>query len=242
MRRHLPVVLALAAVVVGVLGWTPLGEAAGGAVRVALFARNSDKVDGIGASRKPRANQLLPLGRNGKFPLKVIPAGTQVTLQGPPGPRGDRGPQGPAGATGPAGARGPAGPPGPQGDQGPAGLNGERGPQGDPGPPGATGAQGVQGVPGISGLAVVTNDTAVDTDDVKSQTASCTGGKKAIAGGAAVVPDDPAVLTQPVLRSSRPSGTTDWTASAVEVVEYKSGQTELGWKLTVYVVCANVAA
>jgi len=88
----------------------------------------------------------------------------------------------------------------------------------------------------------VGNETATDTCDVKSQSVSCEGGKKAIAGGAAVVPDDAGILKQPVLRSSRPSGTTDWTASAVEVVEYVDGSdNELSWKLVVYAVCANVA-
>jgi Collagen triple helix repeat (20 copies) len=233
MRRHLPVVLALAAVLVGVLGWTPLGEAAGSAVRVALFARNSDKVDGIGASRKPTANQLLPLGRNGKFPLKVIPQGTQITLQGPAGPRGPRGPQGPQGPTGPAGATGPSGPPGPQGLQGASGLDGERGPAG---PQGQTGAQGP---PGISGHEIPPAvDSATNAEDVKSATAVCPGPKKAVGGGAQILPDDAKVVA---LQVSRPSGTTGWTVRAAEVVPYDDGMTPLAWTLRVYVICATVA-
>jgi hypothetical protein len=57
----------------------------------ALFAANADKVDGFHASRVPRANRLLPLGRNGKFPASVVPAGPQ-------GPQGIQGPQGLAGS------------------------------------------------------------------------------------------------------------------------------------------------
>ena len=40
MRKHLPLSIALAALVVGVLGWTGLGSAAVSAVSVA-FARNA---------------------------------------------------------------------------------------------------------------------------------------------------------------------------------------------------------
>jgi hypothetical protein len=89
-KNRLPLILSATALVVALLGATPLGEAARNAVPLALFARNSGKVSGIKASRTPKANQLLPLGGNGKFPDSVVPAG-------PRGPQGERGPQGPAG-------------------------------------------------------------------------------------------------------------------------------------------------
>jgi hypothetical protein len=89
-KNRLPLILSATALVVALLGATPLGEAARNAVPLALFARNSAKVSGIKASRTPKANQLLPLGANGKFPDSVVPTG-------PRGPQGERGPAGPAG-------------------------------------------------------------------------------------------------------------------------------------------------
>jgi hypothetical protein len=90
MRERLPLVLSATALVVALLGVTPLGEAAGNAVRVALFAKNAGKVNGIKASRRPKPGQLVPLGPSGQFPESVAP-------RGPQGPRGETGPQGPAG-------------------------------------------------------------------------------------------------------------------------------------------------
>src|SRR4051794_41497233 len=121
-RQRLPVVLSAAAVAIAVLGATPHGFAAltKGAVRVALFAKNSGKVGGIAASKKPKAGKLLPLGKNGKFPASVLPGG----VRGPARPEGARGPGGPArpqgakGARGLVGSRRPARPPGPQGRPG----------------------------------------------------------------------------------------------------------------------------
>jgi collagen triple helix repeat protein len=132
-RRHLPVVLSAAALVLAVLSASSQGVAAmQGAVRVALFAKNAAKVAGIGASKKPRPGKLVPLGKNGKFPASVFPGVT-----GPPGAEGARGPAGPVGPQGPAGTVGPRG------------LKGATGPAG---PKGATGAQGLVGPPGGFGL------------------------------------------------------------------------------------------
>ena len=93
-------VLALAAAAA-----SPAGGAAGRSI--AAFARNAGAVNGIKASRTPKAGRLVPLGRNAKLPASVVP-----TI------RGARGEQG---ATGPAGPPGPVGPQGPQGATGPAG-------------------------------------------------------------------------------------------------------------------------
>jgi hypothetical protein len=134
-RQRLPVVLSAAALLIAVLGATPNGVAAltGGTVRVALFAKNAAKVSNIGASKKPKAGKLLPLGKNGKFPASVFPGG-------------QRGP------VGPEGARGPAGPIGPQGQQGIPGQKGAKGTTGPAGPQGTTGPQGPVGPPGGFGL------------------------------------------------------------------------------------------
>jgi hypothetical protein len=106
-RKRVSVVLGMSAVIVAVLGASPVGEAAGEAVRVALFAKNAGKVNGIKAARTPKAGRLLPLGADGKFPASVVP----------PGPPGLRGPAGPIGPQGPVGPTGPAGPAGPRGEK-----------------------------------------------------------------------------------------------------------------------------
>ena len=132
-RRHLPVVLSAAALVVALSATSPGLAALQGSVRVALFAKNAAKVGGIGSSKKPKAGKLLPLGKNGKFPASVLPG----TVKGPPGAEG---------------ARGPAGPVGPQGAPGSIGPRGLKGATGPAGPKGATGIQGLVGPPGGFGL------------------------------------------------------------------------------------------
>lgn len=124
---------------------------------------------------------------------------------GPQGATGATGPQGPKGDTG---ATGPAGPQGPQGDPGPQGATGPAGPQGPPGVLGSfddmTGMsctfQGNAGHIVISyspvGVATLTCDIGIDyqtdvhncgaygndvTGTVPHGTASCVGGKTAIA-------------------------------------------------------------
>jgi Collagen triple helix repeat (20 copies) len=113
LTRSIPLVLAVLVVVL--LAWSPLGQAAGRTV--ATFAKNAGAVNGIRASRKPAPGRLLPLGKGGKFPASVVPvvrgARGADGAQGARGPAGAAGPSGPAGAAGPAGAVGPAGPAGP---------------------------------------------------------------------------------------------------------------------------------
>jgi hypothetical protein len=73
-RQRLPGVLSAAALLVAVLGATPNGFAAfKGVAKVAPFAKNAGKVGGFAASKKPKAGKLLPLGKNGKFPVSVFP-------------------------------------------------------------------------------------------------------------------------------------------------------------------------
>ena len=108
-------VLTGAVLAVTALAATSTGGAAGRSI--AAFAINAGAVNGIKASRVPKAGRLVPLGRNAKLPASVVPTR-----------RGARG------ALGPPGAAGPAGPPGLQGSAGP------QGPMGPPGPPGTPGA------------------------------------------------------------------------------------------------------
>ena len=81
MKGRLPLIFSLIALFVAVTGFTGLGEAARDALPRASFANNSHRVDGIHASRRPRAGYLYPLGRNRKFPAAVIGTGPA----GPPG-------------------------------------------------------------------------------------------------------------------------------------------------------------
>ena len=97
--------------VLAVLAVSPVGNSARG-----LFAANSDKVDGIHASRVPKAGQLLPLNARKKFPRAVLP-----TVMGPKGGKGDTGATGAQGAQGPKGDTGAQGPQGATGPQGPPG-------------------------------------------------------------------------------------------------------------------------
>ena len=71
MKPRLPTVLSVSALVIAVAGVTPLGEAASDAIP--RFARNADKVDGLHASRTPKAGRLLALNGQRKFPASVLP-------------------------------------------------------------------------------------------------------------------------------------------------------------------------
>jgi len=82
--------LSATALAVSLLGITP--ASAVNTVKRALFAKNSGAVDGVSASRTPRAGQLLPLSADGRFPASVLPPAAA-------GPRGPRGPAGPAAST-----------------------------------------------------------------------------------------------------------------------------------------------
>ena len=72
MKRRLPLILSITALVVALAGITPLGQAAHNAADVVRFARNADKVDGIHASRSPKAGRLLALNSAKKFPASVM--------------------------------------------------------------------------------------------------------------------------------------------------------------------------
>jgi hypothetical protein len=75
MKARLPLALSVVALLVTLASFTPLGEAAGEAIP--RFARNADKVDGLHASRTPRAGRLLALNSARKFPASVLPAAPQ---------------------------------------------------------------------------------------------------------------------------------------------------------------------
>ena len=94
MRRPAPAtVIATIALLFAVV---PVGEAASGWVKRALYARNAGSVDGIRASRTPHKGKLIALPASGKLPMSILPASV----------KGARGPAGPAGSNGTDGAGG----------------------------------------------------------------------------------------------------------------------------------------
>jgi hypothetical protein len=112
MRQRIPIAVSATALVVAVLGATPLGEAASNAVR-ATFAQNAGKLRGFAPSKTAKKNTVVVRGVNGKIDRSSLPL-----TRGPAGPTG---PVGPVGATGATGAQG---------------LKGDKGDKGDTGSPG----------------------------------------------------------------------------------------------------------
>ena len=232
--------IALAALVVAVLGCAALGQAAGivPLARVALFARNAGKVDGFAAARQPTKNKLLVLNSNGKVPPKAI----DTVIVTEKGEKGDPGPQGPKGDRG---APGPAGPPGAQGPPGPTGPGGPAGPKGNPGEQGAQGIQGVQGVqgpPGLSGLEIKTaQSTEAASASAITFSAQCATGKKIIGGGAEITGAGKAKVALIASKPDQASDPQQWTATGQPIAGQTIGMADT-WKLTVYAICATVAA
>src|SRR5215212_7113855 len=204
MSRRLPIALGLAGLLVGMLGFTSLGEASvsGLSARVvprAKYATNAGAVGGIKAYRKPHANALVATGKDGKLPDSVIPIQIEFEgPQGPPGPKGDKGDRGDPGPTGSPGQQGPSGP------QGPPGADGQ---------PGATGPAG----PGLRSPHIVSTETDSNGVDVKATGIACPSGERIISGGADVTPENGRVnLVRSVpFISGELSG---WSAAAHEVL------------------------
>jgi hypothetical protein len=92
MRRPAPATII--ATVALVLAAAPVGQAADGWVKRALFARNAAAVDGFHASRTPHQGKLIVLPRSGKLPASILPA----VARGPAGPPGSDGADGSGGS------------------------------------------------------------------------------------------------------------------------------------------------
>jgi hypothetical protein len=103
-KDRLPVVLSATALVVAVLGVTPVGQATSTAIQT-HFARNANFLRGKAPSIKAGKNKIPVANKAGKLDRSW----------GAVGARGPAGPPGANGAPGPAGAPGPPGPPGPTG-------------------------------------------------------------------------------------------------------------------------------
>ena len=118
--RRLPIIFSTTALVVALLGSTPLGEATRAqlakvvpfAIRAgtAKVAANALHLDGHAASTEAGPGTIPVVGSNGKLPISLglgSSPGTQGST-GPAGPQGPAGPAGPAGKAGATGAQGPA--------------------------------------------------------------------------------------------------------------------------------------
>jgi hypothetical protein len=155
----------------GTLGWSALLLALvavfialggpGYATTATRKAINADKVDGLHASRSPRAGRLLALDAKAKLPASVLPA-AQTGPAGPAGPAGPKGDTGAAGAQGEPGLKGDMGAPGPKGDTGAQGAKGDAGATGSTGPQGPIGPSDAYSVQ-ASSVMVASADYAAPT-------------------------------------------------------------------------------
>src|SRR3954466_9399904 len=105
--------MALRSILAGVAGGActalvlaPIGEAGTAIVKRALFASNAGAVNGLHASKTPKAGQLLALGPSKKLPPSLSPASVALPRLAPggAGAAGSVGPQGPTGAQGATGS------------------------------------------------------------------------------------------------------------------------------------------
>ena len=111
-------------------------------------------------------------------------------------------------------------------------------PRGERGLPGETGEPGP---PGISGREVIRALSNVDANDSKQVTAFCPPGKKAIAGGTWINPDNgsvPVAITKDSIPVNLITGEVSeaWVGRATEM-----SPTDTAWSVDVRVICANVS-
>jgi hypothetical protein len=111
MKQRLPVVLSATALVVAVLGVTPVGQATSTAIQT-HFAKNANFLRGNAPSVKAGKKKIPLANKAGKLDKSWGAVGARGPA-GAPGAPGAQGPAGPGGPGGPAGATGPQGPEGP---------------------------------------------------------------------------------------------------------------------------------
>ena len=91
MRQRLSLIFSATALVVALLGSTPLGRAAGGVLAKGVpFAENAGKLNGHVASTNPKAGQIPVLNPKGTLPASIGAVGA-AGPQGAAGPKGDAG-------------------------------------------------------------------------------------------------------------------------------------------------------
>lgn len=131
------------------------------------------------------------------------------------------------------GQRGPAGPQGEKGERGPVGPTGATGPKGETGPAGAQGAPGPAGPTGPSGISGweyrVSEGVYLPSGVSNPTQANCTGGKKALGGGASAT-----YANAYVIDSAPTDDGTGWVVRSRNTSP--SPATVYAW-----VICANVS-
>ena len=227
MRERLPIVLSAAALVVALLGVTPLGQAAGSAaangLTTAKVSLGGAEFGTAGAGAKPRVIRG-PRGRTGPRG----PAGPAGSV-GPAGSAGSAGSVGPAGAVGSAGPPGAAGPQGELGPQGFQGATGATGATGGTGPKGPQGPQGPQGPAGVPNTTVVTTTFSTPGGSFASGIAMCPAARPNVLGGGYELSDSIGNLAN--IMQTRPLGGEDgW------LVRVRSGA-QNAFNTTVWAVC-----
>jgi hypothetical protein len=182
-KSKLTPIMAATALVVAVLGTTPLGQAAGGLVlpKNSVGAAQLKKSAVSGKKLAPEAvtgakiaGDAVTGAKTKDRTLLATDLGAGQLSAGPKGPKGDRGLSGP---TGDPGLRGPQGDQGVQGFKGQPGVQGAKGDKGDPGPSGLSGYERATGAwaPIASGGQVTVF-------------AICPAGKRALGGGTETSP------------------------------------------------------
>jgi len=177
-------VVAMTALVVAVLGATPLGHAAARIVLPSNSVGATQIKKGAVTSLKVKDGALLAAD----FKAGQLPQGAPG-VQGPKGDPGVPGPAGPAGTKGDTGAQGEPGLPGVQGEKGAPGQPGAKGEKGDPGP--STGATAV----------IRRSNHVVSAGADGWWHADCLDGERATGGGAMfsdVLPGDAIEMSRPI--------------------------------------------
>jgi hypothetical protein len=118
--KRLPSILAATALVIALLGATPLGHAARNIVEsIPPFAKKANYAPTAGNALRLNGHKASSTGAPGTIPvlnrLGKLPSSINA--------RGPRGPQGPEGSQGTTGPQGQAGPDGAKGDPGPNGTS-----------------------------------------------------------------------------------------------------------------------
>jgi hypothetical protein len=174
-------VVAVTALLVAVLGATPLGHAA---ARVVLPSNS------VGAPQIKRGAVTSLKVKDGALLAADFKAGQLP--QGSPGLQGPKGDPGVAGPAGPKGDTGAQGEPGAKGETGAAGTPGAKGEKGDPGPSGGA-------------TAVIRRSNHVVTAGADGWWhADCLAGERATGGGAMfsdVLPGDAIEMSRPIDKS-----------------------------------------
>jgi hypothetical protein len=229
-------IIAVTALVVTVLGATPLGQAASRFVPPKNSVGTAQLEKNAVSAKKIAKNAVggVKIAKNAVTSAKVKD-GSLLTADfkpgqlpaGPQGPKGGPGPQGPNGDPGPPGPKGDNGDPGtqgPKGDQGLQGIQGLKGPKGDKGNAGGLGISGHQTVYGPW--------TDIVKGGITTASVTCPAGKKVLGGG----PEPSFAYVDLATIYDRPVLDTGWTFRAAHLGNHWSPS-----QLRVWAVCGNVA-